>query len=149
MPAHPDPIDVAVGARIRAWRLHRNLSQTSLANALGLTFQQVQKYERGDNRVSASMLVRTAAALDVTVAFLVGEDGSPTSEGPLAQHLATPGAFDLLEAYAAIPKAAVRQAMLRLSGTLAASGARTNSSQSPHRRSMSPSDPERIGRRGG
>src|SRR5580700_3727149 len=58
MAARPDPIDVEVGARIRARRVFLGMSQTKLAIALGLTFQQVQKYERGDNRVSASTLVR-------------------------------------------------------------------------------------------
>jgi transcriptional regulator with XRE-family HTH domain len=77
MATHPDPIDVAVGARIRARRLELGMSQTKLANALGLTFQQVQKYERGDNRVSASTLVRSARALDVAAAALVGEGGPP------------------------------------------------------------------------
>ena len=49
----PDPIDVAVGARVRIRRRWLGFSQTQLANALGITFQQVQKYERGSNRVSA------------------------------------------------------------------------------------------------
>ena len=52
----PDPIDVAVGARVRIRRRWLGFSQTQLATALGITFQQVQKYERGANRVSASML---------------------------------------------------------------------------------------------
>ena len=96
MAARPDPIDVDVGARIRARRVFLGMSQTKLANALGLTFQQVQKYERGDNRVSASTLVRVGRALDISVATLVGEDGG-SPEGPMFRHLSTPGAFDLLE----------------------------------------------------
>lgn len=71
----PDPIDVEVGGRIRARRIALGVSQTALAKALGLTFQQVQKYEKGANRVSASTLVRVARELGVTVAFLVGEEG--------------------------------------------------------------------------
>jgi transcriptional regulator with XRE-family HTH domain len=63
----PDPIDVEVGARIRVRRKYLSLSQSALAEALGLTFQQVQKYERGANRVSASMLVKIATRLDTTV----------------------------------------------------------------------------------
>jgi len=64
----PDPIDVGVGARIRIRRREIGVSQTSLGEHLGLTFQQVQKYERGTNRVSASMLVRhrRAAAISPT-----------------------------------------------------------------------------------
>ena len=61
----PDPIDVEVGGRIRARRIALG----------GLTFQQVQKYEKGANRVSASTLVRVARELGVSVAFLVGEEG--------------------------------------------------------------------------
>src|ERR1700761_9231535 len=78
----PDPIDIEVGGRIRARRVALGISQTALAKALGLTFQQVQKYEKGANRVSASTLVRVAKELGVTVAFLVGEGGeaAPTAE---------------------------------------------------------------------
>ena len=88
----PDPIDVAVGARIRIRRRWMNLSQTSLADALGITFQQVQKYEKGTNRVSASMLVRAAATLETSVGALVGEDGSAVIENAIVSQLATPGA---------------------------------------------------------
>ena len=56
----PDPIDLAVGVRIRIRRKLLNVSQSALAEHLGISFQQVQKYERGANRISASMLVRTA-----------------------------------------------------------------------------------------
>ena len=65
----PDPIDVHVGGRIRLRRTLMGLSQTGLGEVIGLTFQQVQKYERGANRVSASMLYRIAEALDVPVAI--------------------------------------------------------------------------------
>ncbi|MFY8163942.1 MAG: helix-turn-helix domain-containing protein [Brevundimonas sp.] len=58
----PDPIDVTVGAAIRFRRKEIDQSQSALAEALGVTFQQVQKYERGTNRISASMLVRAANA---------------------------------------------------------------------------------------
>ena len=58
----PDPIDVTVGAAIRFRRKEIDHSQSALAEALGVTFQQVQKYERGTNRISASMLVRASAA---------------------------------------------------------------------------------------
>jgi len=63
----PNPIDVHVGASIRLRRRDLKISQTQLAKALGLTFQQVQKYERGDNRVSASKLYDIASALKVGV----------------------------------------------------------------------------------
>ena len=98
----PDPIDVAVGAHIRIRRRWLGFSQTNLADALGITFQQVQKYERGANRVSASMLVKIAAKLETTVAALVGEDGHAPVEAIIYAQLATPGATDLLAAFAAI-----------------------------------------------
>jgi transcriptional regulator with XRE-family HTH domain len=95
----PDPIDVEVGARIRIRRKHLSLSQSGLAEALDLTFQQVQKYERGANRVSASMLVKIAKKLDTSVAALVGETETEKLETGVYQSLALPGAGDLLEAY--------------------------------------------------
>ena len=65
----PDPIDVHVGARMHERRVMLGMSLTALAGKLGITFQQVQKYERGANRVSASCLFRAAQALDVPVSF--------------------------------------------------------------------------------
>ena len=70
----PDEIDVAVGARIRQRRLDIGLPQGDLARALGVSFQQLQKYERGRNRVSASTLVRAALALQTTVSMLVEDE---------------------------------------------------------------------------
>ena len=67
-----DPIDIAVGARIRLLRKVRGLSQQSLAEAAGVTFQQIQKYERGANRVSASMLSRIATTLQAPVSEMFG-----------------------------------------------------------------------------
>ena len=74
----PDPIDIAVGARIRARRKLLGISQQALAERIGLTFQQVQKYERGTNRVSASKLVRIAEVLQTSASDLIGE----SSGGP-------------------------------------------------------------------
>jgi transcriptional regulator with XRE-family HTH domain len=125
MTATPDPIDIDVGARIRARRVFLGLSQTKLANALGLTFQQVQKYERGDNRVSASTLVRVAGALDTSVAALVGEDGA-RADKPMFRHLAMPGAFELLDSFAKIGDPEVRRAVLRLAKSLAKASERSN-----------------------
>lgn len=73
-----DPIDLHVGARIRTRRAIQGLSQERLGDMIGLTCQQVQKYEHGANRVSASTLYRIAEALGVTVAFFFEElPGSP------------------------------------------------------------------------
>src|SRR5947199_10012591 len=65
----PNPVDVHVGARIRTRRLLLGMNQETLANALGLTFQQVQKYEGGANRVSASRLAQVAEILGVPVMY--------------------------------------------------------------------------------
>ena len=64
-----DPVDVHVGSRLRERRVSLGMSQTVLAERLGLTFQQVQKYERGANRLSASTLWRAAEAVDVPVSY--------------------------------------------------------------------------------
>ena len=65
----PDPIDRYVGTRVRARRTGLRISQTKLGDALGITFQQVQKYENGGNRIGASNLYKIAQVLDVDVGF--------------------------------------------------------------------------------
>lgn len=62
-----DPVDLFVGERLKAARLTSRLSQAELGEAMSVSFQQIQKYERGTNRISASMLVRASRALDVPV----------------------------------------------------------------------------------
>lgn len=100
----PDPIDVRVGLRIRVARKGLGLTQTALADALGLSFQQVQKYERGANRVSASMLVRTARFLDVPVAHLLDEpDGLADPGAPQPAIIMAPGALEALKAFNQVP----------------------------------------------
>src|SRR5437763_16977074 len=98
-----DPIDIAVGARIRLLRKLRGLAQQALAEAAGVTFQQIQKHERGANRVSASMLSRIAGALETPVAEMFGEAGPASGAiDELAALLAEPGAIDLLRAYTSL-----------------------------------------------
>src|SRR5580698_8757948 len=77
----PNPIDLHVGARIRLRRRMQGVSQEKLADALGLTFQQVQKYERGANRVSASKLYEIAAALRAPVAYFFDGLANPAGAG--------------------------------------------------------------------
>jgi transcriptional regulator with XRE-family HTH domain len=116
----PDSIDVEVGARIRAARKSLSLSQTKLAVAVGVTFQQIQKYERGYNRVSASMLVHIARELGATVGALVGEEGQHASPRTEAfRGLGVAGALELLTAFAEIPDAEVRRAIVQLTKKLA------------------------------
>src|SRR3982074_3376108 len=72
----PNPIDKHVGSRIRMRRLMLNVSQEKLGDALGITFQQVQKYEKGTNRISSSRLQRAAQILHVSAPFFFeGADG--------------------------------------------------------------------------
>ena len=67
--AEPDPVDIHVGTRLRTRRTLLGMSQERLAEAIGLTFQQVQKYEMGKNRISASRLYQFAQILDVSVSY--------------------------------------------------------------------------------
>ncbi|MGZ6016181.1 MAG: helix-turn-helix domain-containing protein [Phenylobacterium sp.] len=120
MSENPDPIDVEVGARIRIRRKLLSVSQSDLAQALGITFQQVQKYERGANRVSASMLVKIAKRLNTSVAALVGEDDADRRPVAVYQQLASQGALELLDAFAAIDDPAARHAVLNLVRVMAA-----------------------------
>lgn len=102
-------------------RKMRGKSQENLAEALGLTFQQVQKYERGANRISASKLVQTAKYLECTVASLVGEDEelNNTLTNTLAPILAVNGAVEMAAAYAAINEPTIRSRLLALTTSLA------------------------------
>lgn len=79
----PDPLDLAIASRLRATRDSRGLTQVQLGDAIGVSFQQVQKYERGVNRVSASTLIKCANALDTSVAALCGEDVIAPEARPL------------------------------------------------------------------
>lgn len=76
MKKSPNPIDRHVGSRVRMRRMMVGMSQEKLGDALGLTFQQVQKYEKGTNRISASRLQHIASILGVTIAFFY--EGAPT-----------------------------------------------------------------------
>ena len=115
----PGPLDLNVGARIRLRRKALGITQSQLADALGLTFQQVQKYERGVNRVSASVLVKIAQRLDSPVAYLLGEEGGGLAEAIVPSVLVTPGAVELLEIYSKIPDRRARAALLSVAKALA------------------------------
>jgi transcriptional regulator with XRE-family HTH domain len=109
----PDPVDIVVGTRIRLRRKELGVSQENLADKIGVTFQQVQKYERGTNRVSASMLSKIATALDCGVADFFGNDEEPKNI-KLFGMLATPGAVELLQAFARIEAVEARRALIAL-----------------------------------
>jgi transcriptional regulator with XRE-family HTH domain len=105
----PHPVDVHVGKRVRARRLLLGMNQQKLAAALGLTFQQVQKYERGANRVSASRLSAIADVLHVPVSFFFIES-HPDHDTRMEQ----PETIELVRCYYAIPDEQVRQQFLQM-----------------------------------
>jgi transcriptional regulator with XRE-family HTH domain len=121
-----NPIDMHVGSRVRMRRLMLEMSQSKLADALGLTFQQVQKYEKGANRIGASRLQHISQILEVPVPFFF--EGAPTaSAGPPAKapadapspsyvrdFLATSDGLALVKAFVCIEDAKLRRAIVRL-----------------------------------
>ena len=111
----PDPLDALVGARIRVFRINRKISQTDLAEQIGVTFQQVQKYEKGTNRIGASRLSRIAAVLGISVGELFESPGEKSGESAsLFRLLAEPGALRVLKAYARTSDPRVRHAIAEL-----------------------------------
>ena len=121
----PNPIDVHVGARIRMRRLLLGMNQETLANALGLTFQQVQKYEGGANRVSASRLSAMADILGVPISYFFGDlqlgDSPRTPEEQVSrERMERTETIELIRLYYAIPNAQVRQQFLELVKSVAA-----------------------------
>jgi transcriptional regulator with XRE-family HTH domain len=110
----PDPVDVQVGARIRTRRLLIGMNQETLAQKLGLTFQQVQKYEGGANRVSASRLSQIADILGVTIDYFFSELAAPADAPALSlrEQLQRPEAIDLIRAYYAVSDQRVRRQFL-------------------------------------
>ena len=118
----PHPLDIALGSRVRLRRKELSLSQDQLARAIGITFQQVQKYEHGTNRISFSRLVEISDALECSVGDLIGNLDKSKSSGSFSRqvaYLTEPGATDLLEAYASIDSPKRRRAILNLARQLA------------------------------
>ncbi|WP_411287163.1 helix-turn-helix domain-containing protein [Phenylobacterium sp.] len=126
MPTNHDPlqaIELAIGARMRTRRRQMGLSQTALAQALGVSFQQVQKYERGANRVAASTLVAASVALGVSVSWLVGEEVSGRDDDEdIFRALSRPGALEILQAFNAIQDPRARAALVGLVREMASGG---------------------------
>src|SRR5918997_4134780 len=115
----PDPVDVHVGARIRTRRLLLGMNQEALATALGLTFQQVQKYEGGSNRVSASRLAQMAEILGVSVAYFFNDLEAAgkvvtSDEAEIRDLMQRPEAIELIRWYYAIADSGVRQQFLEM-----------------------------------
>ena len=110
----PDPLDAVVGMKIRIFRTNRGLSQTALANAIGVTFQQVQKYESGANRVGAGRLSRIAAVLGVSIGQLFDSSDAAADAASPFRLLAEPGALRLLKAFSRTPDPRVRRGVTLL-----------------------------------
>jgi len=121
-PLAKSEIDVEVGARIRARRKLLGLSQSALAQQLGITFQQVQKYEKGSNRVGSSRLQIIARILGTTPAALFGESGAASDAPELAiveRHLSSNEAVALNKAFIKIADLNSRKAIISLVKALA------------------------------
>ena len=119
----PNPVDLHVGGRVRMRRRMLGVSQERLAEALGLTFQQVQKYERGANRVSASKLYAIAAALQVPVTYFFaglpdtetsGDGVDPAREQSIQAFLRTPEGVELASGLPKITRPHLRRVVLDL-----------------------------------
>ena len=128
----PLPIDILVGQNIRICRLQKALSQGELGRRIGVTFQQVQKYEKGANRVGASRLTQIADVLGVPIPTLF--DGAPTaaqtSTEPTARFLlAKPHSLRLLQGFDKIDNDATRLAVLHLVESLIQTPARSGSAR--------------------
>jgi transcriptional regulator with XRE-family HTH domain len=122
--AGPNPIDLHVGSRIRLRRKVLGVSQESLASDLGLTFQQIQKYERGSNRVSASKLYEIARSLQTTTSYFFDGFADPMAGAPQSSEFAeekaavdflmTPEGLEMAALFPKIPKGKMRRRVLDL-----------------------------------
>lgn len=101
----PNPIDRHVGSRVRMRRMMLGMSQEKLGDALDLTFQQVQKYEKGKNRVSMGMLIPIAKLLGVPIDYFAVDIGAPEIPGTgiMADLLDTRAGLNLARAFLAMP----------------------------------------------
>lgn len=128
----PDPIDVHVGSRVRMRRTLLGMSQEKLGNALGLTFQQIQKYERGANRIGSSRLYKLSGILDVPVNYFFddmvdtsGRRSKGFEGGPKhfeADQLSKRETLELVRAYYRITDPNIRKRTFELVKTIAQAG---------------------------
>lgn len=125
----PNDVDRHVGARVRMRRILLGFSQEKLADALGLTFQQVQKYEKGTNRISASRLQQISGALGVPIDFFYSDGTSANEAGGFADSgkpgydadMMTSDGLKLLKAFNAIQDPQTRRRIVELAQTLSTS----------------------------
>ena len=125
----PNPVDKYVGSRVRMRRIMLGMSQEKLGEALGLTFQQIQKYEKGTNRVGASRIQQISEVLQVPVSFLfeggpTGNAGAQGFEGAsptyVSDFLATSEGLALTRAFTRIADAKLRRSIVDLVEQIAA-----------------------------
>jgi transcriptional regulator with XRE-family HTH domain len=119
----PSSLDVTVGRNVRIWRLAKGMSQAQLAGRLGVTFQQVQKYEVGSNRIGTGRLVKVAAVLGVPISALFEGTGAGESSRPLLALVSDSRSFRLAHAFAAIENGALRLSLVSLVEKVAAAEA--------------------------
>jgi transcriptional regulator with XRE-family HTH domain len=124
----PNPVDKHVGGRVRMRRMILGMSQEKLGDALGLTFQQVQKYEKGTNRIGASRLHHIADILKVPVAFFFERapgqtkvKGDAPSPAYVSDFLTTPDGLALTKAFMQIKNAKLRRSIVILVREIAGS----------------------------
>ena len=127
MPRNPNPTDVHVGNRVRMRRLMLKVSQGKLADAIGVTFQQVQKYEKGINRMGSSRLQQIANFLQVPIPFFFegspGQsklDGKTPSPAYVSEFLSTSDGLKLMRAFVRIKSAKLRRSVVILAEAMAA-----------------------------
>ena len=135
MASKPNPVDVHVGQRVRLRRTLLGMSQEKLGDALGLTFQQVQKYERGTNRIGSSRLYMLSHILDVPISFFFDDMDSSavnghgladkSQSGYEADQLARRESLELVRAYYRIQDPSVRKRVFELVKSIAASANRS------------------------
>lgn len=113
-PKQSTPVDQGIGSRIALLRTANGLSQSQLAEALGISFQQVQKYEAGKNRIGAGRLQAIADRLGVSVATFFEDTAQHAPDDAVEMLLNSEGAIDLLRAYASITDEEVRRSILTM-----------------------------------
>lgn len=121
----PNPIDIFVGSRVRLRRLMVGMSQEALADRLGVTFQQVQKYEKGTNRISASRLQAISDVFRVPPSFFFQDDdnavataGAALETGDVSTFVSSKEGLDLNRAFLKIEDASVRKSIISLATAL-------------------------------
>lgn len=119
----PNPIDVQVGRRLRRWRTERQVSRITLGEAIGLTDQQIQKYEAGTNRIGASRLHRICSVLNIPVSLLF-EDAPASSPGEtgmrdIIDFMQSEEGVRLVAAFMGIADRKMRRGIVRLTGRIA------------------------------